>query len=135
MNVLAETYWSDDIENGIGILRNFGNETINIPYHFHKNFKKTITIPEEIMCFAYSSCFNVSLAMILDCYNYQVSAINTYCRLYYDFEGADNIVLSIRAEVKGITLERLKELVYLAHSESHICSMINIPSTIHVSMY
>ena len=129
MDIVSYAKWKGNITSGKGELSTGTGLFRNKQYYLIEKKEMDSLIPEELLSVAFSSCFNMTLMVLLDCNIYRVHNLNTTCNIRINDSGIIKFHLSIEARIDCITIERFYELIEKAKKQSPIARIISFPFT------
>lgn len=113
----AGVLWTGDLKNGSGIVSTESRALFEHPFNYRMRFEdEPGTNPEELIAAAHAACFSMALADVLAKHGYEpVRTDTTATCIMASREGGGHEIttmqLHVRAEVPGIDVETLKDLI------------------------
>ncbi|MDF2476955.1 MAG: peroxiredoxin [Sphingobacterium sp.] len=129
MDIISHVKWKGNIKSGEGELTTGTGLFKNKPYYLIEKKGAANLIPEELLSAAFSSCFNMTLMVLLDCDVYKVYHLNTTCNIDINDRGIIKGHLIIEAKVDHIAIDRFYVLVQKAKEQSPIARILTFPFT------
>ncbi len=109
-NAKIKAIWKDSLKKGDGSFSSENNLMNGMDYHFTNRPNKQVTLPEEFIGAAYSSCFNMTLAMLLSKKNHTITSLETDCIISYDEINVTGAELMVTGTVEGISESKFNEM-------------------------
>lgn len=132
MEAKIKSIWKDSLKKGTGLLGSDNKLMDGMGYHFMKRRNKEATLPEEFLAAAYSTCFNMTLAMLLTNENYVINELNTDCIITYDADNVTGSDLSVVGNVVNISEEKFHELALVAKTQCPIGKSFIFPTKLNI---
>jgi osmotically inducible protein OsmC len=113
----AGVLWTGDLKNGSGIVSTESRALFEHPFNYRMRFEdEPGTNPEELIAAAHAACFSMALADVLAKHGYEpVRTDTTATCIMASREGGGHEIMTmqlhVRAEVPGIDVETLKDLI------------------------
>lgn len=133
MNATIKAVWSDNFKKGSGIFSSVNPLMHEMNFHFMQRPNKKATLPEELLAAAYSSCFSMTLAMLLTKENFTINRIETECNVEYNNDKVTNATLSVHSNLSDKIDEiKFKEIATQAKELCPISKGFNFPTQLNV---
>jgi osmotically inducible protein OsmC len=122
----ATAVWQGSGKEGNGYLSTQSSVLKQTQYSYSSRFADgTGTNPEELIAAAHAGCFSMKLSFVLGAAGFTPDKIETNCEITLDNGAITESRLSVKAEVPGISSDKLKECIEEAKRTCPISKSLN----------
>ncbi|PKP22558.1 MAG: OsmC family peroxiredoxin [Bacteroidetes bacterium HGW-Bacteroidetes-21] len=122
----AIAVWQGTGKDGKGHLSTQSNVLQKTQYSYVSRFEEGIgTNPEELIAAAHAGCFTMKLAFNLQAAGFEADLLETNCDINFVEGVVANSDLTLKAAIKGISIEKFNELVEDAEKNCPISKLLN----------
>jgi lipoyl-dependent peroxiredoxin len=126
INRKATAVWAGSGKEGSGHLTTQSTILNETQYSFNTRFADGIgTNPEELLAASHAGCFNMKLSFVLSGAGFPPTKLNTVCTITLESSGITRSLLTLTAEVPGISKEKFDECVADAEQNCPISKLMN----------
>ena len=130
--------WKGGGADGNGVLSAQSGAFNKMPYSFKTRFEndngKLGTNPEELIAGAFSGCFNMKLAFVLNESNFNPDELNTVAILTFENGKIISIDLNLKAKVPGINKDKFDLLAEEAKNNCPISGALNCEINLNATL-
>jgi lipoyl-dependent peroxiredoxin len=122
----ATAVWQGSGKEGSGHLSTQSSVLSQNQYSYNSRFAEGAgTNPEELVAAAHAGCFSMKLSFILGAAGFTPDRIETKCHITLENGAITESHLGVKAEVPGITADKLKECIEEAKMTCPISKSLN----------
>lgn len=129
----ATAVWQGSGKEGKGHLSTQSTVLSQTQYSYNSRFEEGPgTNPEELVAAAHSGCFSMKLSFVLGAAGFTPDKIETKCQINLENGAITESHLIVKAEVPGISSEKLKECIEEAKLNCPISKLLNTNITLEI---
>ena len=129
----ATAVWQGSGKEGKGQLSSQSTALNEKQYSYSSRFEEGVgTNPEELIAAAHAGCFSMKLSFLLGAAGFVPDKIETQCFITLDSGAITESHLVVKAEVPGISSEKLKECVLDAKQNCPVSKLLNANITVEI---
>ncbi len=129
----ATAVWQGSGKEGKGHLSTQSTVLSQTQYSYNSRFEEGPgTNPEELVAAAHSGCFSMKLSFVLGAAGFTPDKIETKCQINLESGAITESHLIVKAEVPGISPEKLKECIEEAKLNCPISKLLNTNITLEI---
>ncbi len=129
----ATAVWQGSGKEGKGQLFSQSTALNEKQYSYNSRFEEGVgTNPEELIAAAHAGCFSMKLSFLLGAAGFTPDKIETQCFITLENGAITDSHLVVKAEVPGLSSEKLKECVMDAKQNCPVSKLLNANISVEI---